>query len=83
MTLPTLNTFLKKKCGKGFFKHQTGGINMAGEAVVWSEGLFWSVSEMGTVLVWVSALLTVVTGYGYWKIGYRYIIAGDDRGLGR
>lgn len=59
------------------------GMLLAGEAVVWPERLFWSVSEMGTVLVWVAALLTVVTGYSYWKIGYRHIIVGEDRGLGR
>jgi len=59
------------------------GMLLAGEAVVWPKGLFWSMSEIGTVLIWIAAALTVVTGYGYWKIAYRYIIAGEDRGLGR
>ena len=59
------------------------GMLLAGESIVWPKGLFWSVSGVGTVLIWVAAILTVVTGYGYWKIAYHYIISGEDRGLGR
>ena len=59
------------------------GMLLAGEAVIWPKGLFWSMSEIGTVLIWAAAALTVVTGYSYWKIAYGYIIAGEDRGLGR
>ena len=59
------------------------GMLLAGEAVTWPKGLFWSMSEIGTVLIWAAAALTVVTGYSYWKIAYGYIVAGEDRGLGR
>jgi len=59
------------------------GMLLAGEAVIWPKGLFWSMSEIGTILIWAAAALTVVTGYSYWKIAYGYIIAGEDRGLGR
>ena len=59
------------------------GMLLAGEAVIWPKGLFWSMSEIGTVLLWAAAALTVVTGYSYWKIAYGYIVAGEDRGLGR
>ena len=59
------------------------GMLLAGEAVGWPEGFFWSVSEIGSFLVWIAGVLTVVTGYGYWKIGYHHMIAGEDRGVGR
>ncbi len=59
------------------------GMLLAGEAIHWPKGVFWSVSEMGSALIWIAAVLTVITGYGYWKIGYRHIVAGEDQGVCR
>ena len=57
------------------------GMLLAGEAIHWSKVVSWSVSEMGAALIWIAAVLTVITGYGYWKIAYRQIVAGEDQGV--
>ena len=57
------------------------GMLLAGEAIHWSKVVSWSVSEMGAALIWIAAVLTVITGYGYWKIAYRHIVAGEDQGV--
>ena len=47
---------------------------LVGDAVRWLDGEVVGMSEIGSGFIWLAAALTVVTGYGYWKTGYRYII---------
>ena len=47
---------------------------LAGDAVRWPAGEVIGMSEIGSGFIWLAAALTVVTGYGYWRTGYRHII---------
>jgi len=33
---------------------------------------------VGEVLLWIAAVLTIVTGYDYMRAGLRHILGGDD-----
>ncbi|MDZ7823355.1 MAG: CDP-diacylglycerol--glycerol-3-phosphate 3-phosphatidyltransferase [Ahrensia sp.] len=35
-------------------------------------------SEIGIVLLWISALLTLYTGWDYFRVGIKHVIDGDD-----
>jgi len=41
--------------------------------------LFWFTSELGIVLLWIAAMLTLYTGYDYFKAGMHHVIAADDK----
>ncbi|WP_428482388.1 CDP-diacylglycerol--glycerol-3-phosphate 3-phosphatidyltransferase [Pyruvatibacter mobilis] len=40
-------------------------------------------SELGITLLWVAALLTLYTGYDYFRAGMHHVIAADDRNAQR
>ncbi|WP_422027644.1 CDP-diacylglycerol--glycerol-3-phosphate 3-phosphatidyltransferase [Pyruvatibacter mobilis] len=40
-------------------------------------------SELGITLLWVAALLTLYTGYDYFRAGMHHVIAADDRNAPR
>ncbi|WP_425063180.1 CDP-diacylglycerol--glycerol-3-phosphate 3-phosphatidyltransferase [Pyruvatibacter mobilis] len=40
-------------------------------------------SELGITLLWVAALLTLYTGYDYFRAGMHHVIAADDRNSSR
>lgn len=41
--------------------------------------LFWFTSELGIVLLWLAAMLTLYTGYDYFRAGMHHVIAADDK----
>jgi cardiolipin synthase len=41
--------------------------------------LFWFSSELGIVLLWLAAMLTLYTGYDYFRAGMHHVIAADDK----
>ena len=45
--------------------------------------LFWFTSELGIVLLWVAAMLTLYTGYDYFRAGMHHVIAADDKPEGK
>lgn len=41
--------------------------------------LFAYASELGIVMLWVAAMLTLYTGYDYFRAGMHHVIAADDK----
>ncbi len=41
--------------------------------------LFWFTSEVGITALWLAALLTLYTGYDYFRAGMRHVIAADGK----
>lgn len=51
------------------------GFLLAGPA---GDKLVPMITELGHALLWISALLTIYTGYDYFRAGLRHIVDGDD-----
>jgi len=56
------------------------GLLLANDSIEVPDWTLVSAFELGSVFIWVAAGLTVVTGYGYCRVGFRHVVGSHNQG---
>ena len=59
------------------------GLLLANDSIEVPDWTLVSAFELGSVFIWIAASFTVVTGYGYCKVGFRHVVGSHNQGAKR